>query len=793
MEDILIRANRRRIVSMVVIAVLALAGAALDQVFSATHLRPLATLCVVAFTLFSELPAGIVFAIGISAIYSVADPSSADLPGAANVAVFTAVNVLAAYIANTMALRAAETAGLKASLAGELKVRQQMADIAAARVAVQEIEQRYLSVSEFIPFGTWHTRPDGTLQMSQSFLDLVGMTNEEIQDGGWSRRVEPEDARRFIEAWDRREEGDGKFESEYRIRGVNEKLYTILSRGTRISGANGESLGWVGVSLDITERKLAEERLEFLAEAGRVLALSLDPHTTLGRIAGLCVPTLADWCAVELLQDDGGLDIVALKHRDPSQIDRAREFRERYFPDNDAAVGMVVRTGKSLLLGELTSEPIAGARTDGGERARLRELEPTSVIIAPLIARGNTLGAITLVSAESKRRYGQDDMEFAEIVSRRAALAYDNARLFAREQHVAESLQTASLPTLLPDIPGLRINATYRAGAKELEIGGDWYDAFELPDGDLALSVGDVAGKGLKAAVAMGAVRQAFRAAAFEGASPAEVLNRSNRLLCHQNIGMVTAAIGILNVETRVLTFATAGHPPILNTRQGSEPRRLTTEGLPLGVLPEYVFTQDSTTLEKGSLLVMYTDGLVENTRDVVAGELATAGAVQSESASPSLNSAESIVARVLSSIPTDDVAVLTVHLESESFDRVDLRLPAEPESSRTIRRGLRRLCAAAGLTEQRTLNVLVASGEAVSNAIQHAYGVEGGIVSVVAYRSDGSIVVEVTDAGKWRPEREDGHGRGITLMRKLMDSVSIESKSDGTMVSMSVAIGPAL
>lgn len=772
-------AGRRRVISMVAIVLVAIGGAAADQAFSSIHLRPLATLCAIAFTLFAELPVALAFALVVSAVYSVTGANGpTESFKAVDAAVFTTINVLAAYIANATKVRAAELARLKAELAGELITKQQLADIASAKSALQEYEQRYLSVGDFIPFGTWHTRPDGRLHMSQSFLDLVGMTLEEIQNGGWSTRVIPEDARRFLEAWEQREQRDGNFEQEYRVRGVDEKLYTILSRGTRLTGAHGESLGWVGVSFDITERKRAEERLEFLAEAGRVLALSLDPETTLDRIARLCVPMLADWCAVDLVRGDGTLELVAVNHIDPSRVEWARRMREKDPLDDDTAVRQVVRDGKPLLLDEVTDPTIGAA---------------ASVMIVPMIARGKTLGAITLVDAESTRRYRPDDLEFAEILSRRAALAYDNARLYARQQRVAEALQNASLPTSLPDIPGLRICATYRAGANDSEIGGDWYDAFELPDGALALSVGDVAGKGLRAAVVMGAVRQAFRAAAFEGVGPAEILNRSNKLLCHQGIGMVTAAIAILDVESGQLTFATAGHPPILSIRPGETPRRFTTEGLPLGVLPDYVFAQDSAMVDRGSLLVMYTDGLLESTRDIRAGELAMAGAVESEIAAPTSNSAESIVAKVLATNPTDDVAALTVQVAIEAFDRLDVILPAEPESACVIRRGLRRLCIAAGLTEQRTLNVLVASGEAVSNAIQHAYGVDGGDVHVHAYVERESIVVEISDKGKWRAARQDGHGRGINLMRKLLDSVLIRTTGEGTTVELRLAIGPAL
>ena len=220
MQKISLAESRRRVPAMVAIVLVAIAGAAADRWLNAIDLHPLATLCVVAFTLLSELPAGIAFAVVLSIVYSAAGAAG---PGGAanamNIALFTAIDVLAAIVASAIYGRAAKVA---------------ISDIA---VAQQEYEQRYLSVGEIIPFGTWHTRPDGTIYMSQSFLDLVGMTIDEIQDDGWMTRIVPDDARRFLEAWQRRDQCDGTWEQEYRIRGVDEKVYTILSRGTRLNGA----------------------------------------------------------------------------------------------------------------------------------------------------------------------------------------------------------------------------------------------------------------------------------------------------------------------------------------------------------------------------------------------------------------------------------------------------------------------------------------------------------------------------------------------------------------------------
>src|SRR5215212_4329688 len=185
------------------------------------------------------------------------------------------------------------------------------------------------------------------------------------------------------------------------------------------------------VAHDVTERKKNEEMQRFLAEAGASLSSSLDYRTTLAKMARLAVPYLADWCVVDILEEDGSLDQLTMTHQDPEKVALARELEERYPPDTDAprGVAQVLRTGKSELISEISEPLMEEAARDVEHREILRRLGLKSYMIVPLIARGRTLGAISLVSAESGRRYGQAQLELAEELARRAALAVDNARL----------------------------------------------------------------------------------------------------------------------------------------------------------------------------------------------------------------------------------------------------------------------------------------------------------------------------------------------------------------------------
>ena len=193
-----------------------------------------------------------------------------------------------------------------------------------------------------------------------------------------------------------------------------------------------EELMFTGYLRDITERKQREDALRFLAEVNAVLSSSLDYRTTLARVTRLAVPHLADWCAVDVLEEDGSLERLAVEHEDPEKVTLAYELERRYPTDPESPYGVpnVLRTGEPELMPEIPEALLEEAARDDDHRELLRELGLKSYITVPMIARGRTLGAITLVSAESGRRYGREDLELAEELARRAALAVDNAGLY---------------------------------------------------------------------------------------------------------------------------------------------------------------------------------------------------------------------------------------------------------------------------------------------------------------------------------------------------------------------------
>ncbi|HEY1975881.1 MAG TPA: SpoIIE family protein phosphatase [Candidatus Baltobacteraceae bacterium] len=233
---------------------------------------------------------------------------------------------------------------------------------------------------------------------------------------------------------------------------------------------------------------------------------------------------------------------------------------------------------------------------------------------------------------------------------------------YEKERRAVEVLQNAFLRPQLPSFPNVVLHGAYVPARDETRVGGDWYDAYAIDDRQLLFSIGDVSGHGLEAAVAMSRVRQSITTAAMTGADPAEVLQIANDVLLLQEGRMVTVACGLVDLGKGRVTFATAGHPPIIFVRPGAPLELLATGGPPLGAIMEPPYRFASVPIEAGAALVLYTDGLTEHTRDTVEGErmlIETVGAIDFLSCD---DPAAALLARILSGLPpADDVAILTL------------------------------------------------------------------------------------------------------------------------------------
>jgi serine phosphatase RsbU (regulator of sigma subunit)/CHASE3 domain sensor protein len=249
---------------------------------------------------------------------------------------------------------------------------------------------------------------------------------------------------------------------------------------------------------------------------------------------------------------------------------------------------------------------------------------------------------------------------FGYLQARSARAAFEARVLYENEKRIADALQEAFLQKALPLTPGVGLHATYVPASREAQVGGDWYDALELPSGRILFSIGDVAGHGLDAAVVMSRARQSIVSTGLGEDDPARVLARANRSLVLQNSRMVTAICGYLDPATREVAYATAGHPPpVMATADGSCDY-LPHEGLPLGIIAEADYTTFRVRAEPGAMLVLYTDGVLEHKRDVIAGQARLLEAVRGAvgASDPALEIQRAVFEK---SEPTDDVAILAI------------------------------------------------------------------------------------------------------------------------------------
>jgi PAS domain S-box-containing protein len=401
-----------------------------------------------------------------------------------------------------------------------------------------------------------------------------------------------------------------------------------------IIDSSGNVVGASTIARDITKRKRIEEAQRFLAKASTTLSSSLDYPTTLASVANLAVPYLADWCVIDVLEEDGSLDRLAMTHQDPEKIALAHELEERYPPDPDAprGVAQVLRTGHSELVPEIPEALFEEAAHGAEHREILRRLGFKSYMIVPLVTRGRTLGAISLVSAESGRRYGRVELELAEELARRAALAVDNARLYRGRIEVARTLQAGLLPSRLPEVPGVEVGLRYFS-AGEGDVGGDFYDLFETsmvnqngssdPSSSWGVVVGDVSGKGAEAAAVLALARYTIRTLATRESHPSAVLTGLNEAMLrqrreHDDYKFCTVAYAKLemnegNTECGVkVTLCRGGHAPPFLLRADGSIHKSGYPGYAIGVFDNASFIEEETRLAPGDALVFYTDGVLE-------------------------------------------------------------------------------------------------------------------------------------------------------------------------------------
>ncbi len=508
--------------------------------------------------------------------------------------------------------------------------------------------------------------------LSMTVLDLVAA------EPGWA----DEEFRRFID--------QERWTGEVDLRRKDGSLVQVDVSATRVDTGSGGPDIYLAALRDISERKrlieegaelvraeaeaqaqaeAARQRVRFVSDVSELLAVSLDYPATFVRLAELVVREIADLCLIDLVQESGTLKRVAAVHANPSKQPLAAslgDYAPR--PGSSHPVARALATGEAQTYSG--SARTLRAITQGEEHQRIvRELGIQSFLSVPLIARGRTLGVLSLVSTTPDIRYSGSDVPLAEEIARRAAVRIDNARLYEERDHTAKVLQRSLLPPRLPSIPHVELAARYLPVGEGNEVGGDFYDVFDCGDGNWAAAVGDVCGKGPEAAAVMGLARHTLRAVARFEHKPSALLRELNRALIEQSVEERFCTVCHLRLRPSRdhlrITLCSAGHPlPLLLRRDG----RLSSVGEPgqlLGVLPEVSLVDSVVDLDPGDTLLIYTDGATEQRREAVAGEKrlrdAFAASLGRDAEATAAGVEEALRAARGSSPQRDDVALLVI------------------------------------------------------------------------------------------------------------------------------------
>lgn len=549
---------------------------------------------------------------------------------------------------------------------------------------------------------------------------------------------------------------------------------------------------WLGLCTDIDDYKRQGQQFAFIARAGEVLAESLDLQTTLNRLLGIIVPDFGDWAAVDLFDENDRLKTVAAIHADPAKMRLVERLIGRYNhnPRVEPQIAAALRQNRPIIVREVRDELVRKAAAPR-LLAILRELAPRSAVTMPLRSRGRTIGSLVSYWAQTPRQYHEEDLPLFEELTKRAAVSIENAQLFEREREIAAEFQRAALPISLPQVPGISFSGIYVPSNDRELLGGDWYDALRLNDGRIVVSIGDVAGSGLAAAVIMSSMRQVIRGVAQVHADPISMLEAADRTLKTEHPDtFVTAFVGVFDPVTRALTYASAGHPlPLLRDAKGA----VTTfgkSGLPLGLRVRGE-TAATTVLPKSGLVVFYSDGLIEADHNIIRGHDRLVAAVARPDIAGSANPAAALYRAALKRGNTDDVVVLTLRLDAAdqraaavgarigrwAFDTNNVNV------ARKARHSFVAALRAGGVCGKDLDAAELVFGELLGNVVRYAPGP----IEIMFDWTHGAPVLHVLDRGpgftltpKLPSDLLSERGRGLFIVWSLAEDFNVTERYDG-------------
>ena len=532
-------------------------------------------------------------------------------------------------------------------------------------------------------------------------------------------------------------------------------------------------------ALLLAEERATARRLRLLQRVTAELSAATTPEEVARATAGHLVDVVGHDCRTGVYELDATgrtLRLLALTGDDP---DARRSFAELPL-SAPLAVTRAVADRRPLWIERMSDWPGHGSDLDSGQAETLTRFGLAATVALPLLVAGRVVGVVG-AGFPRPRTFGAEERGMLLAIAEQSAQALDRARLYRAEQDIAQTLQLSLLPSRLPEPERLALAAQYLPGAAGTSAGGDWYDVVELGESRVGIAVGDVVGQGPSAAAVMGQLRSALSATLLQGCPPAQALELLDRFAVRLPGALAsTAACLVLDWDAGTVVYARAGHPPPLLLSDDGATFLDDGAGAVLGAPGRQPYTEGRAAIAPGSTLLLYTDGLVERRGEPLDAGLqrvARAAARLAPAAPDRLT--RDLLAEVLdeSGLP-DDVAVIAVRVTPPPLHE---RLPADPARLRGVRRTVTAWALAAGLPEDGVDDLQLALGEALANAVEHAYAGGGGGDGVgCEYRlertADGSVDVCVRDEGVWRPAPADrGHrGRGLELITALATDVEV-------------------
>jgi serine phosphatase RsbU (regulator of sigma subunit)/anti-sigma regulatory factor (Ser/Thr protein kinase) len=540
--------------------------------------------------------------------------------------------------------------------------------------------------------------------------------------------------------------------------------------------------------------RLAVNRAEFLAEASTILGRSLDYQETLGNVTRAAVPQLADWCAVDLLEERE-IKRVAVAHADPEMVRLAWDVHERFPPSLDQPGGIagVIRSGEAMFAAEVDPAILVASIRSEEQLRLLEQLGLSSVMIVPITAGSDVIGCVTFVNTRGSRSFSREDLTTATDLAARAARAIEHARVHRDRDHIARTLQQALLPPALPTMAGLDIAARYRPMGEGSAVGGDFYDCLKVGRGQWLTVLGDVQGKGVEAATLTSVIHHSLRTIALQETSPAQILRRLNDVILadHRDDRFCTLALARLTLRDDGGVdgvLALGGHLPPLVRRRGGGVHPLGIPGTLIGAVEAPQVHDAEFRLDAGDALLLFSDGLSEARRGheqlSEAGVAELLGSCPSDDARSICDVLENAALEFQGGTGADDVTMLCVRVPDASTARLERSFAATSASVPHIRHAA--VAHVEELADVPSDVVALLVTELAANAVVHGARRAGDTVELAVDIGAGRVRCELRNRGAGfdgavrTPPAEESHGRGLLLVDALSSRWRVERRTDG-------------